>query len=172
MSVKSSRSSLKDAAVTTAKITANAVTSAKILDGAIVRADVAPNFKAPYSDTADYAQSAPASDSARVAGNSHLLQNKDTTALWNAKTLQGKDTTGFVRTGQPDAVTSAMIVPSTIVRADVATNFKAPYTDTADYARAAPASDSPKWRTLPASMSSLTVPATSSIGTCGSTRCW
>ena len=35
----------------------------------------------------------------------------------------------------------------------------------------APASDSPKCRTLPAPMRSLTVPATSSIGTSGSTRC-
>ena len=35
-----------------------------------------------------------------------------------------------------------------------------------------PASDSPKCRTLPASMSSRTAPATSSIGTSGSTRCW
>ncbi len=123
-------------------IAANAVTSAKILDGTIVRADVAANFKAPYSDTADYAGSAPASDSARVAGNAYLLQTKDTTALWNAKTLQGKDTTGFVRTGQADAVTSAMIVNGTIVRADVASSFKAPYSDTADYAYSAPASDS------------------------------
>ena len=37
---------------------------------------------------------------------------------------------------------------------------------------AAPASDSPKWRTLPACTSSPTVPATSSTGTSGSTRCW
>ena len=37
---------------------------------------------------------------------------------------------------------------------------------------ATPASDMPKWRTFPASMSSFTVPATSSIGTSGSTRCW
>jgi hypothetical protein len=137
-------------------IAVDKVTSAKILDGTIVRGDVAANFKAPYSDTADYAAAAPASDSARVAGNSHLLQGKDTTALWNAKMLQGKDTTalwdakklqgkdttGFVRTGQPDAVTSAMIVPNTIVRADVAAIFKAPYSDTADYATAAPAADS------------------------------
>jgi hypothetical protein len=36
----------------------------------------------------------------------------------------------------------------------------------------APASDRPKCRTFPASTSSLTAPATSSIGTCGSTRCW
>jgi hypothetical protein len=148
----------------------DAVTSAMIVPNTIVRADVAVSFKAPYADTADYATSAPASDSARVAGNSYLLQTKDTTALWNAKTLQGKDTTalwnsktlqgkdtialwnaktlqgkdtiGFVRTGQVDAVTSAMIVPNTIVRADVANNFKAPYADTADYATSAPASDS------------------------------
>jgi hypothetical protein len=35
-----------------------------------------------------------------------------------------------------------------------------------------PASLRPKYLTLPASISSLTVPATSSIGTSGSTRCW
>jgi hypothetical protein len=120
----------------------DAVTSAMIVNGTVVRADVAWDFKSPYSDTADYAKAAPAADSARVAGNSHLLQGKDTTALWNAKTLQGKDTTGFVRTGQADAVTSAMIVNGTIARADVTTNFKAPYSDTADYAKAAPAVDS------------------------------
>ncbi|MBN2465418.1 hypothetical protein JXD38_07320, partial [candidate division WOR-3 bacterium] len=137
-------------------IAADKVTSAKIVDGAVVRADVATNFKAPFADTADYAISAPTSDSARVAGNSHLLQNKDTTdlwnaktlqgkdttALWNAKTLQGKDTTGFVRSGEADAVTSAMIVDGTVARADVAANFKAPFSDTADYAVSAPASDS------------------------------
>ena len=36
----------------------------------------------------------------------------------------------------------------------------------------APGSDSPKCLTLPSSISSFTVPATSSIGTSGSTRCW
>lgn len=35
-----------------------------------------------------------------------------------------------------------------------------------------PASDSPKWATLPAATRSATVPATSSMGTPGSTRCW
>ena len=35
-----------------------------------------------------------------------------------------------------------------------------------------PASERPKWRTLPAAMRSRTVPATSSMGTLGSTRCW
>jgi hypothetical protein len=35
-----------------------------------------------------------------------------------------------------------------------------------------PASERPKCVTLPASMSSFTVPATSSIGTSGPTRCW
>jgi len=118
----------------------NAVTSVLIADGTITRADVAPSFAAPYADTADYARLA--SDSARVAANAYLLLGKDTTALWNAKTLQGMDTTGFVRTGQTDAVTSAMIAPNTIVRADVAADFKAPFSDTADYATAAPASDS------------------------------
>src|SRR3954471_2461711 len=36
----------------------------------------------------------------------------------------------------------------------------------------APASDKPKVFTLPSRIRSLTVPATSSIGTSGSTRCW
>jgi hypothetical protein len=35
-----------------------------------------------------------------------------------------------------------------------------------------PASDNPKWATFPASISSPTAPAVSSIGTLGSTRCW
>ena len=35
-----------------------------------------------------------------------------------------------------------------------------------------PASDSQKWVTLPAATNSAPVPATSSIGTCGSPRCW
>jgi uncharacterized protein YjbI with pentapeptide repeats len=135
---------------------ASSVTSNMIVNGTIARNDVAASFKAPYADTADYAIAAPATDSARVAGNSHLLQTKDTTALWNAKTLQGKDTTalwnakrlqgkdttGFVRTGQVDAVTSAMIVNGTIVRNDVVASFKAPYSDTADYAKVAPSVDS------------------------------
>ena len=33
-------------------------------------------------------------------------------------------------------------------------------------------SDRPKWPTLPSAISSRTAPATSSIGTSGSTRCW
>ena len=35
-----------------------------------------------------------------------------------------------------------------------------------------PASESPKWRTFSSPIRSLTAPATSSIGTSGSTRCW
>lgn len=47
------------------------VNSAKILDSTIVRVDVDPTFKAPYSDTADYAHSAPASpdNDWTIAGN-------------------------------------------------------------------------------------------------------
>ncbi|KAG1530533.1 hypothetical protein G6F50_017253 [Rhizopus delemar] len=37
---------------------------------------------------------------------------------------------------------------------------------------AALASDRPKWPTLPSAIRARTVPATSSIGTFGSTRCW
>ena len=36
----------------------------------------------------------------------------------------------------------------------------------------APASESPRWRTLPSCTSSAIAPTVSSIGTSGSTRCW
>ncbi|MEO0070649.1 MAG: tail fiber domain-containing protein [candidate division WOR-3 bacterium] len=111
---------------------ANSVTSAMIIDGTVVRADVVGNFKAPYADTADYAKVAPAVDSANVSANSHQLQGKDTLGL----------STKFVDEGQPNSITSTMIVNGTIVRTDVASNFKAPYADTADYAHTAPAVDS------------------------------
>jgi hypothetical protein len=58
---------------------ASSVSSAMIVDGTIVRADAAAGFKAPYADTADYSRAAPATDSARVAGNAHRLQTRDTT---------------------------------------------------------------------------------------------
>jgi hypothetical protein len=105
-----------------------AVTSSKIQDGAIARADVAANFKSPYADTADYARGTPAADSARIAANSYRLE--------------GRDTAAFVGTGQANSVTSGMIADGTILRADVASGFRAPYADTSDYARAAPAVDS------------------------------
>jgi len=109
-------------------IAQNAITSDHIQDGTIVRADVAPDFKAPYADTADYALTtltthADTADYAAVAGD--------------ASTLQGKDTTNFVLANQANSITSAMITDGEIVRADVAPDFKAPYADTADYARAA-----------------------------------
>ncbi|MEO0068256.1 MAG: hypothetical protein ABIK23_03895 [candidate division WOR-3 bacterium] len=100
---------IRDTTIITAKIKDGAVTSAKIADGTIVRADVASNFKAPYSDTADYAKAAPAVDSARVAANAHKLQGKDTIALSNK----------YVDEGQTNSVTSVMITDGTIVGADL-----------------------------------------------------
>ena len=50
-----------DGAVVNSKVANDAVTSANIFDGTIVRGDVEAAFKAPYSDTADYALGAPAS---------------------------------------------------------------------------------------------------------------
>jgi len=86
----------------------NAVTSNMIEDGAILRADVSPDFKSPYADTADYAVSV------------------------QAAPLD----TRYVNEGQNDAVSSNMVQDNTLTRADVVNDFKAPYADTVDYANA------------------------------------
>jgi hypothetical protein len=45
-------------------------------------------------------------------------------------------TSKYVNEGQTNSISSGMIVDNTIMRTDVSTSFKAPYSDTADYARA------------------------------------
>ena len=85
-----------------------------------------------YADTAEYARVAPTPDSVRIAANSHRLQGKDTSDFDNR----------FVNENQENSITSSMIVNGTIQRNDVALNFKAPFADTADYARISPASES------------------------------
>ncbi|MGB9743076.1 MAG: hypothetical protein ACPL0F_08000, partial [bacterium] len=104
-------------------IAADAVTSAKIADGTITRDDVAPEFKAPYADTADYAKDIPDNTvtSAKIADNAVTNFKIANNAVTNLKIAN-------------NAVTSVKIVDGTIVRADVAPDFKAPYADTADYA--------------------------------------
>ncbi len=102
-------SDIRDTTIIPTKIKDNTITSAKIQDGTILRADVSANFKAPYSDTADYARAAPAVDSARVSGNSHRLQGKDTTAF-DAR---------YVNEHQINSITSSMIVNGTIVGQDL-----------------------------------------------------
>ena len=95
---------IKDGAVENTKLAMNAVTTDKIQNGTITRQDVTVNFKAPFSDTADYARLAPAADSTRIAGNSHKLQGKDTSAL----------DTRYVNEGQTNSVLSAMIQDSAV----------------------------------------------------------
>jgi len=124
-------------AISNVMIIDNAVTNGKILDGTVTRADVTSNFKSPYSDTADYARNVNVQyvDSSRISANAHKLQGKDTVAL-SAK---------FVDEGQTNAISNIMIIDNavtngkildgTVTRADVANNFKSPYSDTADYAR-------------------------------------
>jgi hypothetical protein len=73
-------------------------------------------------------------------GYAYRAQKADTSD--NASKLQGKDTTAldgrYVNEGQTNSISTGMIQDYTIVRTDVASNFKAPYADTADYAKAAP----------------------------------
>jgi len=120
----------------------SAVTSAKILDNTITRSDVATNFKSPYADSADYVKnlSVPYVDSSRIAVNAYntyKLQGKDTIAL-SAKFVDEGQVNTITNTMIVDnAVTSSKIQDNTITRSDVVTNFKAPYSDTADYAKAA-----------------------------------
>jgi hypothetical protein len=90
-------------------ITGNAVTTSKILNNTILREDVAANFKAPYSDTADYARAAPAVDSARVSANAHKLQGKDTIAL----------STKYVDEGQLNSISTNMIMDGNVTMAKI-----------------------------------------------------
>ncbi|MBS4016256.1 MAG: hypothetical protein KGZ86_07495, partial [Candidatus Latescibacteria bacterium] len=93
-------------------------------------------FVARKADTAGYALSANIQyvDSARVAGNSHKLQGKDTLAL-SAKYVDEGQVNAITNLMLADnAVTSSKIADNTITRNDVSTTFKAPYADTADYA--------------------------------------
>ena len=124
-------------AISNIMIVDNAVTSIKIQDNAITRNDVTNTFKAPYSDTADYARAVNVQyvDSARISSNSYKLQGKDTIAL-SAKFIDEGQTnaisSGMIVDG---AVSSAKILDASIIRQDVANNFKAPYSDTSDYVR-------------------------------------
>lgn len=96
----------------TSEIADDSITSTKIRNGTIQRVDVVSNFKAPYSDTADYSRVAPAVDSARVsaiAHNAYKLQGKDTIALSNK----------FVDEGQGNSISSSMIIDGTIVNSDI-----------------------------------------------------
>jgi len=157
---------LANSAVTNTKLGADAVTSDKILDGTIQRVDVQSTFKAPYSDTADYAKGAPPAGNAGgdLTGTfpNPIITNN---AITSAKILDGTIATGDLADNSvttaivvdgsigtndlansavtnaklvADAVTSDKIMDATIQRADVQTTFKAPYSDTADYAKGAP----------------------------------
>lgn len=98
----------------------DAVTADKVLDGTILRADVAPGFKAPDADSCDYARYAPAAvDSARVAGNAYRLEGNTVADLdprWVNESQANSVTNSMI---QADAVTSSHIADGTIADADV-----------------------------------------------------
>jgi len=124
-------------------LAADAVTSSQILDGSITGADVSASFRAPKADTADVAFVALRSDTATIA----------LAALTSAPTgTAGGDLTGSFPNPQiaSDAVTTSKIADGTITTADVAPTFKAPKSDSADFAMAAlPAPNSVATSTLP-----------------------
>jgi len=106
---------IQTSAVDSTRIASYAVTTYHIKNGTIKREDVVSGFKvdsAYFSDTAKYARNTPASDSARVAGNAHKLQGKDTIALSNK----------FVDEDQDNAITTAMIVDSSVTTAKIQTS--------------------------------------------------
>ncbi|MCK4595251.1 hypothetical protein KAT73_00590, partial [candidate division WOR-3 bacterium] len=107
-------------------------------------------YKAAHADTSDYAKRAKAAtfaDSSNVSANSYKLEGHSLTNLdtrWVNEGQTGSITTGMILDGAVDsskiatsAVTSDKIADGTIVSADAASDFKAPYADTADYAIAA-----------------------------------
>ncbi len=113
--------------IATTEIADDAVNSAKILNGTITRSDVTTSFKSPYADTSDYTRAANIAyvDSSRIAADAHKLQGLDTTEFDNR----------YVNENQVNSVSSSMIIDNTIQRNDVVPTFKAPFADTADFAR-------------------------------------
>ena len=107
---------LTDSARIAGTVPDNTINSSKITDNTIQRADVQTTFKAPFSDTADYAKAAPPGG---IAGG-------DLTGTFPNPSI--KD----------NAVTTEKIFDGTVQRVDVQPTFKAPYSDTADYAKSAP----------------------------------
>jgi|GEM_PF-1152587 len=101
-----------DSARIAGSIPDDAVTSGKILNGSIQNIDVAPAFKAPFADTAQFARAAPHQsfvDSARISG-----------------------------TVPDNSITGNKIADFTIGKAKVVPTFTAPYADTATFAWTAP----------------------------------
>lgn len=95
-----------------------------------------------YADTADYAFSTLINyvDSAKVSTNSYKLEGQASSYYKNASNIN----TGTLDNARlsPDVsllgqtIETSEITNGTITRSDVVSNFKAPYADTADYARA------------------------------------
>jgi hypothetical protein len=82
-------------------------------------------FTATYSDTAEYARSAPTIDSCRISANSHKLQGKDTTALDLRYINEGQVAGGVLGGTYPNpslvdnAVTTPKILDSAVTMAKI-----------------------------------------------------
>ena len=103
-------------------IAQNAITSGNILNGSLLNVDIATTAAIAYSKLATM------NTGQILVGNAGVP---------TATTISGDFTisaTGVATIN--NIITSAKIVDGTIVRADVISTFKAPYSDTADYAKA------------------------------------
>ena len=72
-------------------------------------------------------------DSAGVSANTHQLQGKDTTALWNAKTLQGRDTTTFARPGDTVATVGRVFLKESLSTVHTPNDTQFSWLDTAAF---------------------------------------
>ena len=132
----------EEGVISTPMLQTGAVNTDRIENHTIQREDVAPGFTAPFADTAFYAHTSGGGGGGSVMAVAESLgiicTPNPITSTGFVSFNHGWGDARYVNAGEPNSVASGMIVNGTVARDDVAGNFKAPFADTADYARAAP----------------------------------